>query len=453
MIASWINMLNESDSRLAKEEVLTKALLMTKLGNTDAHYFLCGLRWCYNNYMTFGIKQIPSTEHLVDMENPYQEFFELLGLLATRQHTGHEARDVVAEMSLRFDSDEWNLFCAPILRRDMRSGVSEKTINKICKNTEYEVPIFSCQLATNCEGRPEMHGKKRLEPKLDGVRVLMCVTQPPSFFSEIITVCYSRNGKIFENFKHIEEQIKLVYRNIQHLVHSSNIFSSNPYQGGFYLDGEVIGNTFQELMKQARRKENVEADDSIFNIFDIIPFEDFNRGHCNAQQHKRNHVLESLKPVVSILPNVTIVDHIDVDLDTAEGKSKLDRYAKEMVDNGYEGIMIKSLDAPYECKRNTFWLKYKPVHDYDLTVIGVEQGTGKNKHRMGALVCEGIDDGKHIVVNVGSGFTDEQRDNYWEHRSDIVGKTAVVLADAITLNQNGTYSLRFPRFKTFRDDK
>ena len=98
-------------------------------------------------------------------------------------------------------------------------------------------------------------------------------------------------------------------------------------------------------------------------------------------------------------------------------------------------------------------MKYKPVHDYDLVVIGVEPGTGKNKGRMGALVCEGVDDGKHIVVNVGSGFTDVERQEYWDNRNDVIGRSAVVMADAITLNQSGSYSLRFPRFKSFRYDK
>jgi DNA ligase-1 len=83
----------------------------------------------------------------------------------------------------------------------------------------------------------------------------------------------------------------------------------------------------------------------------------------------------------------------------------------------------------------------------------MEEGTGKNAGRLGALICEGIDDGKHIRVNVGSGFSDDERDDYWKNHKVVIGKTAVVLADAITKNQDGSYSLRFPRFKTWRDDK
>ena len=131
----------------------------------------------------------------------------------------------------------------------------------------------------------------------------------------------------------------------------------------------------------------------------------------------------------------------------------MNRYAKDCVDEGYEGIMIKNLSAPYECKRNTFWLKWKPVHDYDLKVIDIEEGTGKNVDKMGALVCEGIDNDKFIRVNVGSGFSDDERTEYWNNKDDVIGRSVVILADSISKNQNDGYSLRFPRFKCFRYDK
>jgi len=442
MSASWINKLNESDSRLYKEDVIRQALEASVLGSTNAVNFLTLTKVCYNPYVTFGVRQIPSTEGITGAENPWEEFNDLLHNLGQRGLTGNAARDAIEDMSLRFDSEEWNTFCAPVLRRDLRAGVSEKTINKICKKTDYEIPVFACQLAANSEGRPEMKGIKRLEPKLDGVRVLMMVMVHESGNA---VFSYSRNGKLFENFTHIENQIgEYLPKLIRH---------NRSLMKGFVLDGEVIGNSFQELMRQARRKENVQATDSVFNIFDIIPIDDFRRGYWNAQLEKRIEMLEYMRPVIDVLPNVELLPHIMVDLDTSEGKDQLMRYAKDQVNAGFEGIMIKDVGAPYECKRNTFWMKWKPTITVDLEVIGVEEGTGRNVGRLGALVCSGVDDGKFITVNVGSGFSDGDRDDYWTNRNFIIGRTCEILCDVITQNQDGTYSLRFPRFIRFRDDK
>lgn len=448
MSASWINKLNESDSRLHKEDVIKQALEASVLGSVNAQIFLGLLKACYNPYVTFGVKQIPNTVGIVNSENPWSDFNQLLVDLSQRKITGNAARDAIQELAECFDSDEWNTFLAPVLRRDMRAGISDKTINKICKGTEYEIPIFGCQLATNSEGRPEMKGTKRLEPKLDGVRVLMTVIPSDS---GVTVVSYSRNGKVFENFTHIEEQISLNWTTMVRAC--AGVDQGRSLIDGFVLDGEVIGNTFQELMRQARRKTDVQADDSVFNIFDIIPLQDFRRGHWNAQLKKRIALLDNMRPVIHNMPNVELLPHIMVDLDTAAGKDQLERYAKDNVNAGFEGIMIKNMDAPYLCKRSTDWMKWKPTITVDLEVVGVEEGTGRNVGRLGALVCSGVDDGKEISVNVGSGFSDGDRDDYWTNRNLVIGRTAEVLCDVITQNQDGTYSLRFPRFVRFRDDK
>jgi len=444
MSASWINKLNESDSRLHKEDIILQALEASVLGSTNAQIFLGLTKACYNPYVTFGVRKVLDTVGIVDAENPWSEFNTLLTMLSQRDLSGNAALDAINEMSERFDSIEWNTFCAPVIRRDLRAGISDKTINKICKKTEYEIPIFGCQLATNSEGRPEMKGTKRLEPKLDGVRVLMMVI--PGASEGITTVCYSRNGKVFDNFGHIEQQISDNFVKIAR-------GHQNALINGFVLDGEVIGNTFQELMRQARRKIDVQADDSVFNIFDIIPLSDFREGHWNAQLYKRIAILEHIRHVVDTMPNVELLPHIMVDLDTAAGKDQLERYAKDNVNAGFEGIMIKELEAPYICKRSTDWMKWKPTLTVDLEVVGVEEGTGRNLGRLGALVCHGVDDGKEITVNVGSGFSDVDRDDYWTNRNLVIGRTCEVLCDVITQNQDGTFSLRFPRFVRFRDDK
>lgn len=442
MSSSWVRRLNESNSKLHKEDIFKQALSLATLGDINADRFLTLVQYCYNPMVTFGVKQIPETIAITGAENPWDEFQSLLSSLKNRSLTGHSARDAIEHMSIRFNSDEWNEFCVPVIRKDLRTNCSEKTINKVCKKTKYEVPIFSCQLATSCDDRPEMKGEMRLEPKLDGVRVLMWCAYD-ELNDAVAVVAYSRNGKVFDNFGHIESQISNQLKNISKIT---GYYS-------FFLDGEVVGKSFNELMRVARKKDGVVATDSVFHIFDFIPRVNFQEGHWNSQLHKRLSVLDKMKRFIDKMPSVEYPDHLIVNLDTSQGRNQLDRYAKDCVNDGYEGIMIKSMEAPYECKRSTSWMKWKPVITVDLQIVLVEQGTGKNSDRMGAFVCEGMDDGKFISVNVGSGVTDSEREDYWLNKESLIGRTVEVLCDSVSQNQDGTYSLRFPRFVRFRDDK
>lgn len=434
--ADWIRDLESSDSRLHKEAVIDKALMAARLGSAGAQCFLFNCYQAYNPFYAFNVKQVPETEGLTNKRNPWPTFWALLESLRTRSITGHAARDRIAEVASEFDSDEWNLVCRRVIIKDLRCGISEKTLNKILGKTEWRIPVFTCQLASDSNGRPQdMVGKKRLEQKLDGVRVLCVITRNN-------TVLYSRNGKLFENFPHIISAIDNIKNRLAKLLQQ--------YPNGIVLDGEIMGESFQQLMKQAQRKSDVETTGMVFNVFDIIPQIDFERGFWNAQQYKRLALLEEYRAVLETTDCVRIMQGIEVDLDTAEGHDILRRYANDAVEAGFEGIMIKDIGAPYECKRSNFWMKWKPVIEVSLGIVDLEEGTGKNEGRLGALVCEGIDDGKAIRVNVGSGITDEQRDDYWANRKTLIGQIVEVRADAITQNQDGTYSLRFPRFKGFR---
>jgi DNA ligase-1 len=188
----------------------------------------------------------------------------------------------------------------------------------------------------------------------------------------------------------------------------------------------------------------------VYHVFDMIPLEDFERGFWNAQQHKRLDLLDKARKRLTKDDPVQIMPGLEVDLDTAEGHDVLRRFAEASVGEGYEGIMIKELDAPYECKRSSFWMKWKPTITVDLNIVGFEAGTGRNSGRLGAIICEGEDNGRRIMVNVGSGLSDSDRDQYWAARDDLLGRVIEVQADAVTQNQDGSYSLRFPRFVRFR---
>jgi len=433
LAADWIRDLESSDSRIHKEKVIEKALMAAKLGSANAQCFLFNCYEAYNPFHVFGVRQVAETEGLTGRDNPWPKFWAVLEGLRTRSITGHAARDAIEAVSQEFDSEEWNGLCRRVIIKDLRCGISEKTLNKVLGKTEWKIPTFTCQLATDSnDHQSKMKGIKRIECKLDGVRVLALCTK------NTVTL-FSRNGKQFENFPDIEAQLNRVKHRI-----------SLETKGPFVLDGEIVGESFQALMKQAQRKDNARTKDMNYYIFDVVPLADFERGFWNAQQHKRTLMLEINQAEIEAESNLRIMPGMNVDLDTAEGHDIMRRFANDAVVEGYEGIMIKAVDAPYECKRSSFWMKWKPVMTVDLNIVGFEEGTGRNHGRLGAIICEGVDNDRNIRVNVGSGLSDADRDEYWHSRDDLLGRVVEVAADAVTQNQDGTYSLRFPRFVRFR---
>jgi DNA ligase-1 len=428
-----IQKLEADNSRLAKEAILAEA---AKEGLPE---FFEGVRMALDNLYTFGVKEVPVSE--VDGQGlSWDNFKELADSLYRRQLTGHAARDAIQLAMSVATKQQWNDFYRRILIKDLRCGVSEKTVNKVLKGTDIApVPVFECMLAHDgANHEKKITGKKLLEPKLDGVRAITVV----DYESKTVTM-YTRNGKVLENFSHITQYLQ---------DHIEEIGRSTVF------DGEVVSHSFQDLMKQVHRKSDVQAQDARLCLFDVVPLVEFKAGKSVMGQRRRSKFLkENFSKLFGDSGCLEIIPQIEVNLDEFLGDIEYRDYNKKMVAEGFEGIMIKDPDSKYECKRSTSWLKQKPFIEVSLTVTAVEEGTGRNVGKLGAFVCEGVDDGKTIVVNVGSGFSDANRSEYWDSNtndpSTIVGQVVEVRADAVTQNQDGTYSLRFPRFLRFRGFK
>jgi DNA ligase-1 len=443
MKAPWevIAELESDSSRLFKESVIARE---SKAGNDE---LFRGFRSAYDAMITFGIKKVEPKTGDGKGISP-ESFWKTAEQLRKRELTGNAAINAVNFLRLNATEEQWNGWYRRILIKDMRCGTSDSTINKHA-DPKYHVPVFECQLAHDGMNHEEkIRGEKIIEVKLDGMRVIT-IAYPSGQVDQ-----YSRNGKELVNFPVVREQIS-----------KHSIFFKEP----MVLDGEIMSANFQDLMKQARRKSDVQTDDAVLHLFDIIPLSEFLGGIGTKNQMERSIELMSwYSPIEDHMPNITVVGQETVDLDTEEGKQRFKEINTKAIDGGYEGIMIK-------CKRSTSWLKIKPFIDVSLTAVAIEEGTGKNVGKMGAVVFEGTDDGKFIRVSCGGGWSDQQRAQIWathtgkpvtwektvkgkvqafveEPGEDIIGCIGEVRADAATLNQDSTdvWSLRFPRFKTWR---
>jgi DNA ligase-1 len=417
-----IRILEDHPSRLNKEGIIEAE---AKFDNTELFE---GFKLALSPFITFGVKQVPVHKGPDGEGLEWEAFKELCYLLQTRNLTGDDARNAIELAMNASTQNQWNDWYRRILIKDLRCGVSEKTVNKVKKGS---IPVFECMLAHDgANHEKKIAGVKLLEPKLDGVRCITII----DYDARTVTM-YSRNGKILENFSHITDNL---------LTHIDD------FERSYVLDGEIISTSFQALMKQVHRKDNVKADDAVLMLFDIVPLAEFQTGKSTMGQRRRSKLLASMKPTFDRVGNIGVIPQTEVDLDGYVGELQFKEFNQTAIDEGYEGIMIKDADAKYECKRSASWLKMKPFIEVSLEVTDVEEGTGRNAGRLGALVCSGQDDGKSIIVNVGSGFSDGDRTEFWDSRDSLAGQIVEVRADAVTQNQDGTYSLRFPRFLRFR---
>lgn len=430
---SVIRSLEDHASRLNKEAIIEAQ------AEADNQELFEGFRMALDPMITFGVKKVPSHGGGEGQGLPWVAFKELARALALRELTGHEARDAI-ELALGASTkSQWNDWYRRILIKDLRCGVSEKTVNKVLKDrfdNIQGIPLFECMLAHDgANHEKKITGKKLLEPKLDGVRVITIINA-----ANKTATMYSRNGKILENFGHITSAIE---KNI------------NLFERSLMLDGEMVSSSFQALMRQVHRKSDAQTDDARLMLFDILPLSEFQAGKSIMGQRRRSNLLRSMKPVFDQIGSIDVIPQTEVNLDEYVGELQFKQYNKDAIDAGFEGIMIKDVDALYECKRSVSWLKQKPFIEVSLTVTAVEEGTGKNEGRLGALICEGEDDGKKIQVNVGSGLTDSQRAEFWNDQQALLGQIVEIRADAATRNQDSedVWSLRFPRFLRFRGFK
>ena len=414
-----IKELEADNSRLKKEAIIRRE------SDADNDVFFEGVCMALDGFRTYGVKQVPkSTKDGGGLT--WMEFKELVRQLEHREATGNTAKQIVQQACDEADMSQWNDWYRRILIKDLRCGVTHKTINK---HSTMKVPVFECMLADDSKKHEKkMVGEVLVEPKLDGVRVVAILDVDKDEVK-----MYSRNGKELYNFPKIVAQL-------------DSMLDQMPES--LVLDGEVMSDDFQTLMREIHRKEGAKTDDAILNVFDCLPLIDFMDGGCGLTITKRKQMLEDFE----YPDNIRLVEYVKMNLSDEDGQKQFADYNKLCIDKGYEGIMVKPINGSYECKRSSLWLKVKPFIEVSLTVKDVEEGTGRNAGKLGALIVEGTDGGKFIKTNVGSGLTDADRDTFWKAKDKLIGQVVEVRADQITQNQDVTdeWSLRFPRFLRFR---
>ena len=312
-----------------------------------------------------------------------------------------------------------------LITKSMRLGVQGKLVNTALG--EEFIPQFACMLGESYfKNKKKVKGSFILTTKLDGSRILIIKENGK-------VKCFSRQGQLIDGLIDIESEL-------------NNIEEDN-----FVIDGELIAegdfedsaDMYKETMKRSRIKGSKRGLKVMTYDF-IQDINDFHKGVDNTPCRARKYNLKKLIMKYKF-SHIEYLQELYIGTDTREIATQL-RIAQ---DKNEEGIMLNLANAPYECKRSKNLLKVKVMQTCDIRCIGIEEGEGKYKGTLGAIIC----DYKGFELRVGSGFSDEQRKFFYENPNDIVGRIIECQFFEETHDKDGNLSLRFPIFKTIRNDK
>tara|TARA_R110001592_G_scaffold120430_1_gene324636 strand:+ start:4839 stop:5975 length:1137 start_codon:yes stop_codon:yes gene_type:complete len=376
--------------------------------------------------MLFNVVKVPKVTYRLDIplgeKESWKEFFRIADQCAKREITGNSAVEALHTFfsSVSPTDEKWMRM---ILKKKLRLGIGTKTINKVFIGL---IPTFEVSLAQRFdEKRIADMSKVYVEPKLDGIRCFAIVENNEAKL-------FARSGKLISNF-------------------DNTVGTALSTLGDGCYDGELMGEDFVALMRQAYRKDNADTESTYLSLFDYLSLEEWKSGDCwmstkdrYTELQRRVSALNGLWTPWSSFREKTYVDVVGRHEVPADIKEIMALH-KYFVEAGYEGAMVKTIDAPYRFGRSYDVMKVKTFFDADLIIESLEEGTGRHRGRLGAVVVDYLG----TKVKVGSGFTDELREAVWSDQDEFVGRMIEVRYQEVTPDG----SLRFPTFVCFRTDR
>ncbi len=404
-----------------------KMKLLETLCSNDAHkdFLRTVVLYACNPVWTYGVISNMPIKAKGDKET-FAGFSLLLDKLKKRELTGNEAITAVRtklQLSVR---SHWY---QRVLNRDLKIGVGVDTFLKLFPGL---FPVMKPMLCETYEGG-DLERPYIVQPKLDGVRCVIIVDEKKRM------TALSRNNKTVHNIEHIFKELK------------------RSKKRGYVLDGELFGVSWNTTLAViSTENKHPSARKIKFHVFDYVKLNSWQAQESIMKlKWKGNSLREVLgkkSKYIKVLPFNR----------TAQTVEEIRREFEFFHDAGYEGIVIKDPESPYEFKRSKSWLKVKAKADADLKIIKIEKGDpgSKYEHILGSIVVAGVikDKGKkrRIITHVGTGFSDKQRNEFFKKRRSLIGKIAQVeyqeIAETSDKKQNHN-ALRFPVFVRLRKDK
>lgn len=392
----------------------------------------------YSPTINFYMKKLPEPqERVFSVTTLGSALVTVLEQIASRKITGNRAKDFYASLLGELTYED-QVVLNRVVNGDMKCGVGKTIVNKIWKGLVVVPPRMGAA-SMNEKSLKKLHSIKNLtiELKSDG-------SYAASVCGENSTMM-SRNGNPLE--------IEMLSAHL-----SCGAFD------GFALEGELV----YDLTKATREAGNgiitkivkgtashEEKDGAIYQVWDCIHQDYYSpKGKYPLSNQDRRSDLERM---VEMYNTYCKVNGLDVKVQVIERKENVSvdeamEIFESYVKDGFEGAIAKDMDAPWsDTAKPAHCIKLKRKETADLKVVGKYEGKkgSKAEGMLGGLHCES--ECGRIKVNVGSGFSEEERIAFWEGDAPPIIESEY---DSITKDKKTKQeSLFLPIYKRPRYDK
>lgn len=401
-----LNNLKATTSRTAKEYILK-----AQADTFDKQMF----HYAYDSNKVYNLKY--NFINWKSLKPLHDTDIVLLDRILAKEIIGNEAR-----ASIDYHCKEYGDLVKLIVNKDLDCGVTATTLNKVFgkdfifqfkAQKAMEVPIRDVKLPTWGQ------------IKYNGIRTIAHITKKSVMLRTF-------NGKVF-HYPELEKELLA--------CHSENIVLDGELCIG---DSQGTNHTDVKVNASIRTGKPILGRPYVFNVFDAIPMEDFDKQYCADKYSDRFNLT---KQIVSGIDSDLVVPSLTFKF---ASHKNIENLFDTLINDGYEGLILKHPDHYYTYRKNKNWIKIKDVKDCDLKCVDTTEGKDKYEGLIGALVCEGTVDGKKVRVNV-AGLTDAMREKDPDY---FIGEIVEIKYNSLIVDKDTCeWSLFLPRFSAVRYDK
>ena len=423
LLRLMVDELNSTNSTNDKRDILSKY---------DDEFIKKVIYYTYNP--TFQYYVTPdSLEKNYDLDlgtlYPFNDLFEMLDILRKREVTGHKAINSINDFCYR--NEDYKDLIYKVIGKDLEIRMGDSLINKVFPDL---IPTFDCALATDFDKVQVDFAKDTFfaSRKLDGVRCLAVIDELGA------VTLWSRQGNQFLTLEKVEKEL------------ASLGMKDVVFDGEICLVDAQGNEDFQGIMKQIRKKDH-QIDNPKYLIFDTITGDEFRTKTGTIKYSSRYARLGE------IFYDASQYNHLSVVTQTVITHEE--RYIEMMTQSdadGWEGLILRK-NVGYEGKRSKNMLKCKSFKDAEYMVIDLEVGPFR-------MIENGLEVTREVLsnvviehkgnrVSVGSGFSLNERQYFYDNPAEILNKIITVKYFQETQNQAGNWSLRFPTIKVIHGNK